>query len=127
MDAKKLKKFKEILLQEKENTLKELLHESEIYDSLKEESSGDVADIAFQAYEKNLLIGISQKEKEKLERINAALKRIDDESYGVCLGCGCDIEEKRLVALPWALRCVTCTTQFEEEKRKKMESKKARH
>lgn len=119
MNAKKIQKFKEILLEEKQKTLEGLLNENENYESLKEEVDGDIADVAFQSYEKQLLIGLSQKEKQKLEAIDAALKRVEEGTYGVCVDCGCEVEEKRLMALPWALRCVKCMSKYEDEKKKR--------
>jgi DnaK suppressor protein len=43
-----------------------------------------------------------------LKSIRAALERIDDETYGVCLHCEEPIAEKRLKAVPWASHCVAC-------------------
>lgn len=118
MNAKKLKKYKEILFAEKTKTLDDLLSGNEIYDSLKQEAHGDVVDIAFQAYEKQLLIGFSQKEKDKLEMLNAALKRIEAGTYGECIDCKVEISEERLNAIPYALRCVSCMSKFEDKKRR---------
>jgi len=44
----------------------------------------------------------------ELERIKAALARIDDGSYGECLTCGEDIPEKRLQFDPSIATCVAC-------------------
>lgn len=118
MNAKKLKKYKELIVAEKENTLAELLSDSEVYDSLKDDTFGDVADVAFKAYEKQLLIGFSQKEKDKLEMLNSALRRIEDGTYGKCIDCKEEISEERLTAIPHALRCISCMTRFEEKKRR---------
>lgn len=120
MTAKKLKKFQDLLIEEKRNTLDDLLKENESYESLKESAmNGDIADIAFQSYEKQLLIGLSQKEKDKIDRIDAALQRIEAGTYGKCVDCGIDLDEERLTALPWALRCVSCKNKNEDELRKK--------
>jgi DnaK suppressor protein len=43
-----------------------------------------------------------------LKSIRAALDRIEDEIYGVCLRCEEPIAEKRLKAVPWASYCVGC-------------------
>jgi DnaK suppressor protein len=43
-----------------------------------------------------------------LKNIRAALDRIEDEIYGVCLRCEEPIPEKRLKAVPWASHCVDC-------------------
>lgn len=43
-----------------------------------------------------------------LKSVQAALDRMDDEIYGVCLRCEEPIHEKRLKAIPWASHCVAC-------------------
>ena len=44
----------------------------------------------------------------ELQRINAALARIDSNDFGFCLTCGEDIEEKRLEHDPTAPTCMVC-------------------
>jgi DnaK suppressor protein len=45
---------------------------------------------------------------ELLRNVRAALARLKDGSYGHCLDCGHPISERRLSAVPWALRCLDC-------------------
>src|SRR5438445_2737327 len=45
-------------------------------------------------------------EQALLTEVKAALKRIEDGTYGRCVVCGQPIPEKRLEAIPWAARCV---------------------
>ncbi|MEI0701021.1 TraR/DksA family transcriptional regulator [Brachyspira intermedia] len=118
MTAKKLKKFKDLLLEEKRKTLDELLSGNETYEALKDDSYGDMVDIAFQAYEKQNLMNFSQKEKDKLDMLNNALKRIEDGTYGKCIDCKEEINEERLTALPYTLRCVNCMSKYEDKKRR---------
>ena len=51
--------------------------------------------------------------KLRLERIDAALERLEDEpdDYGVCPDCGEDIALKRLQAAPDAIFCVPCADE----------------
>jgi RNA polymerase-binding transcription factor len=44
----------------------------------------------------------------ELRQIDLTLRRIDDGSYGVCIGCGDPIDPRRVLAQPTALRCVEC-------------------
>lgn len=44
----------------------------------------------------------------EVEAIRAALKRVEDGSYGTCVVCGEEIEPKRLEAVPWTPMCVGC-------------------
>jgi len=47
----------------------------------------------------------------KLEKLEAALQRMEEGTYGVCEACGGAIEPERLAALPTATLCVACARQ----------------
>ena len=49
-----------------------------------------------------------QMKSETLNKINDALIRLDQDNYGNCFECGEEIAEKRLRALPFAVRCKDC-------------------
>jgi DnaK suppressor protein len=51
-----------------------------------------------------------------LKSVQAALDRIEDEIYGVCLRCEEPIAEKRLQAIPWASYCVSCQEAIDRER-----------
>lgn len=55
-------------------------------------------------------LATEQRRHDQLQRIEAALQRIADESYGYCLNCGEAIPEKRLTFNPTVLNCVDCAT-----------------
>ena len=57
---------------------------------------------------------IDVNEQALLTEVNAALKRIEDGTYGLCVVCGQPIPEKRLEAIPWAARCVKDQEQLEQ-------------
>ena len=48
-----------------------------------------------------------------LGEIDAALKRIDDGTYGRCANCGAEIPAARLEAYPWASLCIGCKREAE--------------
>lgn len=72
------------------------------------EATQDPADMAANAYTKELLMSMSTNDRQLLESIDIALGRIDEGEYGHCDNCGEPIQEKRLEALPWAQHCVSC-------------------
>ena len=53
-----------------------------------------------------------------LKSVQAALARIDDETFGICLRCDEPIPEKRLKALPWAAHCVACQETIDRQRAK---------
>jgi DnaK suppressor protein len=52
-----------------------------------------------------------------LRDIDEALRRIQDGTYGLCPGCGAEIGEKRLRALPWTRFCLHCQEAAEQDRR----------
>jgi DnaK suppressor protein len=54
--------------------------------------------------------------EKELRDIDSALKKIKDETYGVCKYCGEDIGEARLKIRPSSSACVECKKKFKGEK-----------
>lgn len=52
--------------------------------------------------------------KDTLEKIELALRKLEEGSYGVCEDCGEEINEARLKALPFAVYCIECKEKREE-------------
>ncbi|MCV0441161.1 MAG: TraR/DksA family transcriptional regulator [Hydrogenophaga sp.] len=63
--------------------------------------------------ERGLAFALEERESAELIAIDAALQRIADGSYGLCLDCGVAIPTARLHANPTAMRCVTCQDKAE--------------
>ena len=79
-----------------------------IEDILDDPKSPDFSDHATEsefdeAYESQGLAGLKE-----LSAIEAALKRIEHETYGICLSCGEAISEERLQSVPYAAKCRRC-------------------
>lgn len=55
----------------------------------------------------------ARRDMEELAEIEAALKRLDEGAYGMCVNCGQPIGEQRLRAWPAAVRCIGCQTRAE--------------
>ncbi len=52
--------------------------------------------------------------RDTLEKIDHALKKLEEGTYGICEDCGNEISEQRLKALPFAVHCVECKQRREE-------------
>lgn len=63
--------------------------------------------------ERDLSIALEERESAELVAIDAALKRVADGSYGLCLDCGEALPTARLHANPTALCCVACQDKRE--------------
>jgi DnaK suppressor protein len=78
---------------------------SEVLDALENSDADTREDIAF---------ALIQIKTETLRLVNAALVRLDAGDYGYCFTCGDEISEKRLRALPFAVRCTACEAEREQ-------------
>ena len=65
-----------------------------------------LADQATETHDREVEVGLEENGDEVVLEIDAALKRIDDGTYGVCTACGKPIGEERLEARPWATLCI---------------------
>lgn len=63
--------------------------------------------------ERDLAFALEERESAELIAIDAALKRIADGSFGLCVDCGVSIPAARLHANPTALRCIDCQAKTE--------------
>ncbi|MFC1576247.1 TraR/DksA family transcriptional regulator [Candidatus Omnitrophota bacterium] len=121
---KELKGFKDLLVKEKINLLKDMTHLTN--DTLKKtqrEASGDLsgysyhmADMASDVYERDFLLQLASTERELFLKLEDAVKRIEEGNYGLCQECGKKISKTRLKAIPQTLNCHDC--QEKEEKKR---------
>jgi RNA polymerase-binding protein DksA len=114
--------FRDLLLDERKRVQSALdnIHEENsgtLTDESGEEAAYDnhLADTATITYERELDYTLEDNEERLLEEIDAALKRIEEGTYGICTNRGEQIPVDRLEALPWATLCIDC--QRERERR----------
>ena len=75
---------------------------------------GDDLDHSDAAIQDGLEFSLLQMRAETLARIDEALRRLDAGNYGACRECEGEIAERRLRALPFAVRCQACEQHREE-------------
>jgi DnaK suppressor protein len=68
----------------------------------------DAVESAEADIQEDLEFALVQMKSETLNKVNDALVRLEQGSYGNCFDCGEEIAEKRLRALPFAVRCKDC-------------------
>lgn len=75
--------------------------------------------------QEDIELALIQMKSETLNKIDAALRRLGEGSYGDCFECGDEISEARLRALPFAVRCKECEEARETaELRERMAQRK---
>ncbi len=120
MKKKELDGFRKLLEDEKKKVLRHLEDLSDSSESELDESpaGGDSADIASLEINQANLQKIGKRETYLLKKIDLALKKIEEGTYGECESCGEDIAVARLMARPVAQLCIDCKTEQESmEKR----------
>ena len=125
MNKKDFKFFKELLMKKKMDLAKGIDHIAN--DALKtsqRDAAGDLsayslhmADMATDNYDREFSLGLADNEQKILNRINAALEKIEENTFGSCEACEKKISKVRLKAVPYAELCVPC--QEKQEKIKK--------
>jgi RNA polymerase-binding transcription factor len=115
LKKKFLNGVKQTLLNEKKERLKKTTARPEI------DTDGDEVDVI----QGNIQIDLHNQfvilNDNRLTLIEEALNRIKDGSYGICVDCEENIAEKRLLANPYCLTCISCAEDREEaEKRKRI-------
>lgn len=104
MTKTELNKYKQVL----EAKLAELSQAVRDREGIAIEKSPDALDEVQHAAERELAIRNLDRESHLLRNVRAALHRIEEGTYGVCLHCEEDINPKRLNAVPWAPFCISC-------------------
>ena len=115
MDKRKLQRLERKLTEEYENLVKALNRNRVAEEEILVEKTEDEGDLALNSHNKELLYNLHESDFRRIQAIEDALKRINREEYGVCVRCEEDINEKRLVAVPWAKMCIACQEESERE------------
>jgi DnaK suppressor protein len=104
MTQTELDKYKEMLEAKQADLSMGLRNRDEIVI----EKTPDALDEVTRAGERELAIRNLDREATMLRNVRAALRRMADGSYGVCMHCDEEIKPKRLQAVPWTMYCIRC-------------------
>ncbi len=77
----------------------------------------DMTDQAAAEADKNFTLRLREREQKLLKKIDEALDRIANGTFGICESCGEEISHKRLKARPVTTYCIDCKTKQEEEEK----------
>jgi DnaK suppressor protein len=108
MDKKKAESFKKRLLTKQEELLRQVSKSEKDGREADEEATQDIADKAVNSYTKEFLFHQSDENRRVLQLISQALERMKAGTYGRCVECGEEVQQKRLDAVPWARHCIEC-------------------
>lgn len=108
MDPKDIEKLRQLLLKKREEVLGASRHNLEAAQEFGTDGVPDIADEGSVAYNRMVLVSLSETEKKQIVEIDDALARIKNGSYGTCQNCGETIGDKRLNVKPDAVFCIKC-------------------
>ena len=114
MDKKRLEYYKKKLLTRRDELVKTITRTEEEGRQADDDPTVDLADKAANSYTKEFLFGQTSTDRNMLNLIDEALKRIRAEEYGQCLSCQEEMQTKRLEAVPWAKHCISCQEKMEQ-------------
>ncbi|HAG50787.1 MAG: RNA polymerase-binding protein DksA [Deltaproteobacteria bacterium GWC2_42_51] len=121
MEKERLEFFKNLLNSKLEELVAGAGKAVTTMSSSREESFPDPTDRASHETDRNFLLRVKDRERKLIAKIQEALKRIDNGTYGICEICGEDISEKRLEARPVTTSCIKCKEEEEaQEKQRKI-------
>jgi DnaK suppressor protein len=104
MTKTEVKKFHKVL----EMRVVELNGRTRRRDGIAIERSAEATERRIQAAEREIAVRALESESIKLREAAAALNRIANGSYGICVECEEEIGSRRLAAVPWTALCIRC-------------------
>ena len=117
MKKAELKRFKKILEEKRETLIKNA--EQTIAEDMTLDSNDlpDEMDLASSEYIQSFTFRLRGREKSFLDKIDRALKKIEDNTFGTCESCDEEISTKRLEARPETTLCIRCKEDQERQER----------
>jgi DnaK suppressor protein len=110
LTAAKLKEIRNELVQMRDDILKTVKKQA-----VEEVDNGDSVDQASQSIEKELMFELSDNERTTLDMIEAAIRKIDNGTYGLCEATQKPITRARLEAIPYARYSIAYQNQLEQK------------
>lgn len=112
MSAKNLEMFRKKLEEMREDLVRMVQKTKE--DVQPEPEVGDEADVAVRSLARDLVFELSGNERHILEEVEAALRRIEKGTFGLCEATGKKISLARLKVIPYARYCIEYQNRFEK-------------
>ncbi len=107
MDKKRLDYYKKKLVSRREELMKTIARTEEEGRQADDDQTVDLADKAANSYTKEFLFGMTNTDRTILSMIDAALKRIQSNEYGLCANCQEEMQQKRK-------HCINCQEKAEQ-------------
>ena len=117
MKKKELKRFRALLEEKREEILRNAKRTLESDMSLDQNDMPDEMDLASSEYLQSFTFRLRGREKTFLKKIDHALAKIDEGTFGICEDCEEPIAAKRLEARPETTLCIRCKEDQERHEK----------
>ena len=114
MDKKRVEYYKKKLQAKREELVRNIARTEEEGRQADDDPTVDLADKAANSYTKEFLFGQTNHDRFLLQLVEEALTRIKENSYGLCVNCQEEVQQKRIEAVPWARHCIICQEKQEQ-------------
>lgn len=115
MDAMKLEDVRQRLATELANLIGSINRNRIATQEISVENTEDEGDLATISHDKELLYNLHEGGSARLRLVQEAIEALDRGHYGECVRCEKEINENRLLAIPWATMCIHCQEETEME------------
>lgn len=116
-DSKMMARFKKMLLEEKQRILNNSKSTLDGEINISQDDLMDETDLAATSINQNLVFKLRDRERQLLAKIDEALGRMDEGTYGACEDCEEPIELRRLEARPATTLCIACKERQEHREK----------
>ena len=117
MNKTQMKKFKTLLTEKRDEIIKKAKQTLEEDMSLDSNDLPDEMDLASSEYLQSFTFRLRGREKSFLDKIERALKKIEEGTFGTCEECEEEISVKRLEARPETTLCIRCKEDQERQEK----------
>ncbi|MGM0568688.1 MAG: TraR/DksA family transcriptional regulator [Elusimicrobiota bacterium] len=108
MRKRDIEKIQKELEEEKKDIIKAVERLKQREESYLNDAVGDDIDKAVGNSQREMLFYLTDHDHQRLDAIEDALQKIDEDRYGICEQCGKKIKNDRLKAIPYARMCMKC-------------------
>ena len=116
MKQREFRQFQQVLERQRDEILRSLARSNKEGRALEEDYPQDLGDHSVTNLSRELLFQQSTHRRQLLRKIEVALERIREGTFGECTSCGEQISVRRLEAMPFAAYCRDCQESLERER-----------
>ena len=114
MDEAQLEAARERLLRLRLEVMREVRNAVDASREMGQDSVPDIGDMSANTYSRDVLLNLSENQRQKIRDIDVALERLAQREYGICARCGDEIAPRRMEVRPFSRYCIDCKTDVEK-------------